>query len=83
MWDGRKDGLEDQASGPIEAEAEMNLPIPALIERVSGIPSYRRMFHEAFGCNEISKTTITRAIATFERTLVSNKVPFDRWIERR
>jgi cytochrome c peroxidase len=81
MWDGRKDGLEDQASGPIEADAEMNLPMPKLIERLSDIPSYRRMFHEAFGRDEISKTTITRAIATFERTLVSNKAPFDRWIE--
>jgi cytochrome c peroxidase len=81
MWDGRKDGLEDQASGPIEADAEMNLPIPKLIERLSAIPSYHRIFHEAFGRDEISKTTITQAIATFERTLVSNKAPFDRWIE--
>jgi cytochrome c peroxidase len=81
MWDGRKEGLEDQATGPIEANVEMNQPMPALVEKLSAIPGYRRMFREAFGRDEISKATIAQAIATFERTLVSNKAPFDRWID--
>jgi cytochrome c peroxidase len=81
MWDGRKDGLEDQATGPIEADVEMNQPMAVLIEKLASIPGYRRMFRQAFGRDEISKATIAQAIATFERTLVSNKAPFDRWIE--
>jgi cytochrome c peroxidase len=81
MWDGRKDGLEDQATGPIEADVEMNQSMPVLVEKLSGIPGYSRMFRQAFGRDEISKVTIAQAIATFERTLVSNKAPFDRWVE--
>src|SRR5215470_1742381 len=54
MWDGRKEGLEDQATGPIEASVEMNQPMPALVEKLSAIPGYRRMFREAFGRDEIS-----------------------------
>jgi len=80
MWDGRKNDLEDQATGPIEADVEMNQKMPVLIGRLSEIPEYRRMFKAAFGREEISKTTIAQAIATFERTLVSNKAPFDRWL---
>ena len=81
MWDGRKDGLEDQATGPIEAAGEMNQPIPELLAELSAIPGYRRMFREAFGRDEITKVNLAQAIATFERTLVSNKAPFDRWID--
>jgi cytochrome c peroxidase len=55
--------------------------MPVLIGKLSEIPGYRRMFRDAFGRDEISKATIAQAIATFERTLVSNKAPFDRWIE--
>lgn len=81
MWDGRKNNLEDQATGPIEADVEMNQRMGVLVEKLSGIAGYRRMFGEAFGRDEISKVTIAQAIATFERTLVSNKAPFDQWIE--
>jgi len=81
MWDGRSDGLEDQATGPIESAGEMNQPMPELLAELAEIPGYRRMFREAFGRDEITKASLSRAIATFERTLVSNKAPFDRWIE--
>jgi cytochrome c peroxidase len=81
MWDGRKDGLEDQATGPIEAAGEMNQPIPELLEELAAIPGYRRMFRDAFGRDEITKENLAKALATFERTLVSNKAPFDRWID--
>ena len=81
MWDGRKDGLEDQATGPIESEGEMSQPVPALLEKLAEIPGYRKMFREAFGKDEITKEKLSQALATFERTLVSNKAPFDRWIE--
>ncbi|QQP93984.1 c-type cytochrome (plasmid) [Skermanella sp. TT6] len=81
MWDGRKDTLEEQATGPIEAAGEMNQPIASLVAELSDIPAYRRLFREAFGSETISGAAIARALATFERTIVSNKAPFDRWIE--
>jgi cytochrome c peroxidase len=81
MWDGRKDGLEDQATGPMETPAEMNQPVAALLAELTAIPGYRRMFRDAFGNDDITKEKVTQAIATFERTLVSNKAPFDRWID--
>ena len=81
MWDGRKDTLEEQATGPIEAAGEMNQPIASLVAELSDIPAYRRLFREAFGSETISGTAIARALATFERTIVSNRAPFDRWID--
>jgi cytochrome c peroxidase len=81
MWDGRFGGLEDQATGPIESAGEMNQPMPELLTELAEIPGYRKMFREAFGRDEITKQRLSQAIATFERTLVSNKAPFDRWIE--
>jgi cytochrome c peroxidase len=80
MWDGSKDGLEDQALGPNISETEMNMPMPVLLSRLSAIPGYRRRFAEAFGQPAITPERVAQAIATFERTVVSNKAPFDRWI---
>jgi cytochrome c peroxidase len=81
MWDGRSGSLEDQATGPIEGAVEMNQPMPQLLAELAEIPGYRRMFREAFGRDEITRENLSQSIATFERTLVSNKAPFDRWIE--
>ena len=39
------------------------------------------MFREAFGSETISGPAIAQALATFERTIVSNRAPFDRWID--
>jgi cytochrome c peroxidase len=80
MWDGRKSDLEDQATGPIEAAAEMDQSMPELLAELGEIPGYRRLFREAFGRDGITRSDLAQAIATFERTLVSNKAPFDRWI---
>lgn len=81
MWDGRKQSLEEQALGPIEAGVEMNQPLPALLAELSAIPGYRRLFRDAFGRDEITAAGIAQAIATFERTVVSNLAPIDRWVK--
>ena len=80
MWDGRKETLEEQALGPIEAGVEMNQSLPALVAELSAIPGYRRMFRDAFGKDDVTPAGIAQAIATFERTIVSNLAPFDRWV---
>jgi len=81
MWDGRKANLEDQALGPIEAAGEMNMPIGQLMERLASIPEYKTLFAAAFPSEGMKAKTLAAAIATYERTVVSERAPFDAWIE--
>ena len=81
MWDGRKDGLEDQVSGPVGTAAEMGGSLEHAVAAVAAVPGYGRAFSRAFGTDKVTFARIAQAIATFERTLVSNKAPFDRWID--
>ena len=80
FWDGRADSLEAQALGPIASKGEMNLPVDQLVSRVDGIPDYKPMFQRAYPGEPVDEKTIARAIATFERTVVSSEAPFDKWI---
>lgn len=80
FWDGRADSLEEQALGPIQSAAEMNMPIGKAVERVSAISGYKPMFEKAYPGEPLNEKTIAKAIATFERTVVSGTAPFDRWI---
>jgi cytochrome c peroxidase len=81
MWDGRKSTLEDQALGPIEADVEMAQDIPGLVRKLEAIPGYRKLFLQAYPGEGISGKTIAKAIATFERTVLSTESPFDRWMK--
>ena len=79
MWDGRKNSLEDQALGPIGAAAEMNMPLEKMTAGLVAIPGYKPMFDKAYPGEGISTATVAKAIASFERTVVSTESPFDRW----
>ena len=81
FWDGRAPALETQALGPISGQAEMNMPLKDLPGKIASIPGYRPLFQAAYPLEPISIDTITRAIATFERGLVSSRSAFDRWVE--
>jgi len=81
FWDGRASSLEEQSGGPIETADEMNMPFEDLIKRLNSIKGYPPLFENAFPGEGISKSTIQKAVATFERTLVSGPAPFDRWVE--
>ena len=80
FWDGRAESLEAQALGPIAAPEEMNLPLPEVARRLQAIPGYAPLFARAYPGEPISAPTVARALATFERTLVSAPAPFDRWV---
>ena len=81
FWDGRAASLEEQALLPIQAALEMNQPLEALVASLQRLPEYRQGFAAAFSENpNITSETIAKALATFERTLVSPETPFDRWI---
>jgi cytochrome c peroxidase len=81
FWDGRSETLEDQCLGPIRSTAEMNQPLPELVEELVAVPEYHGLFERAYPGEGISEKTIAKAIATFERTIVSGASPFDRWVE--
>lgn len=81
FWDGRAATLEEQAAGPIESNVEMNLPIEEAVTRLSQVPSYQDWFKRVFGNSGVTANNIKKAIATFERTVVSGQAPFDSWVE--
>ena len=80
FWDGRAGSLEDQALGPIAAPGEMNQPLDKMVQALQSIQGYQPMFERAYPGQPISKESVAKAIATFERTVVSGIAPFDRWV---
>jgi cytochrome c peroxidase len=80
FWDGRAPSLEAQALGPIEAPIEMNQNFTHLVEKLSGIPWYREKFLKVFK-SEVTMENLARAIAAFERTIVSRPGPVDRFLQ--
>ena len=81
MWDGRLPTLEEQALGPIQSSGEMNLPLDQLMKRLSSIEEYKPLFKAAFPQEGMNETTLAKAIATYERTVISERAPFDDWID--
>lgn len=81
MWDGRFRTLEEQALGPIAADVEMSQNLDEVVAELKEIAGYHALFDKAYPGEGINKGTIAKAIASFERTIVSNDAPFDRWIK--
>ncbi|GEP03041.1 cytochrome-c peroxidase [Methylobacterium oxalidis] len=81
QWDGRAESLEHQARMPLTAPDEMNMTMEMVIERLVAIPGYRALFAQAFERPDaITAESVTAALATYQRTLVSGRAPFDRWV---
>ena len=78
-WDGRHATLEAQALAPIEADVEMAQELPGLIKKLEQIEGYRKLFDKAYPGEGISGGTIGKALASFERTVLSTESAFDRW----
>ena len=79
FWDGRAESLEEQAKGPMANPIEMGSTHAAIVERLQGIPGYRALFLKAFGSETIDIDRAAKAIATFERTVLSGNSPYDRY----
>ncbi len=79
FWDGRARDLEEQAEGPIQDPNEMAQDAAELVEELGAIPEYVQLFGDAFDGAGVSFENITFAIAAFERTLLSQDSPFDRY----
>lgn len=86
FWDGRVSSLEEQAKGPIANFNEMsdskeaNKAYLECCERINQVPGYRKLFKEAFGDENCNMDNLAKAIATFERTVLSGNSPYDRYM---
>ncbi|MFC5499099.1 cytochrome-c peroxidase [Caenimonas terrae] len=77
-WDGRKKTLEEHAVGP---HKHLSTPdFKAAAERIGKIGGYQKMFASAYPGEPIEVETIAKAMAAFQRTVVSGDSPFDRWL---
>jgi cytochrome c peroxidase len=80
FWDGRAATLEDQALGPIQNPIEMGETLDSVVRKLNAIPGYRDQFRQVFG-TDVTPDGIAKAIASFERTIISGPSPFDRFLE--
>jgi len=81
FWDGRSPSLEDQALGPIQNTIEMAGSLEETVETLKGIPEYRATFAAVFGGDDpVTPGNVAKAIAAFERTLITYNSPFDRYL---
>ncbi len=80
FWDGRAVSLEEQAMGPQINPIEMgNADLESVARRVGAVAGYRDRFEQAFGTPEVTADRIAKAIAAYERTLLSGDSPYDRF----
>ncbi|WP_425401003.1 cytochrome-c peroxidase [Aeoliella sp.] len=81
FWDGRAATLEQQALGPILADGEMNMASPeAAMEVIMQAPEYAGAFEKAYG-SKPNWDDVGRAIAAFERTVITGPSKFDRYVQ--
>ena len=80
FWDGRTETLQEQASGPLFDEHEMNNSRKNLERTLNGIEPYRQMFAEAFPeATKITLAEISQALAAFQSSLISLNSRYDRY----
>jgi cytochrome c peroxidase len=79
FWDGRAARLEVQAVEPVADPIEMHADWDAVVSRLQRHPAYPARFGAAFGTSTIHRDLVVRAIAQFERTLISSNARFDRF----
>lgn len=80
-WDGKELSLERQAFEPVKNHIEMNSDWKAVAIELQNHPEYPTLFKEAFGNTPIDSNLVVRAIAQFERTLISGNSKFDKFLK--
>jgi cytochrome c peroxidase len=82
FWDGRASSLETQAMVPIENEREMAGNLQTSLRELSSDPQMRKAFAAAFPEDPaVTRDNLAKALAAFQRTLVSPETRFDRWVK--
>lgn len=81
FWDGRAESLEAQAAGPVTNPIEMGMKDwNEVVARLKAINGYQHAFTKAFGPDSISKENATKAIAAYERTLITPRSVYDKYV---
>ncbi|RIY08276.1 cytochrome-c peroxidase [Hymenobacter rubripertinctus] len=81
-WDGAAASLEQQARRPLENPVEMHQLLATGVQRLQQTDRYPPLFQQAFGSSTITETNVLRALAQFERTLISANSPYDHYIRK-
>lgn len=80
FWDGRAASLEDQAKGPVANPIEMGQKDhAAVVSRIAAIPAYQAEFEKVFGKGGLTIDNFAKAVAAYERTLVTTESAYDRY----
>ncbi|WP_246337554.1 cytochrome-c peroxidase [Tenacibaculum pelagium] len=79
-WDGKELSLERQALEPVRNPIEMHSKWTNVTERLQNHSEYPTLFQQAFGVSKIDSTLVTKALAQFERTLISGNSKFDQFL---
>lgn len=83
-WDGAHRSLEQQAANALGPTSSNNsggtITAVALAAKMAGIAGYRSAFDKAYPGEGVTVASIAKALAAFERTLISRDSPFDRWV---
>jgi cytochrome c peroxidase len=79
MFDGAALSLEEQALLPLLNPHEMDMTAAEVERRLTNDTMYVRLFQGAFGSGPITIRRVALALATYQRTLVSDRAPYDRW----
>jgi len=79
LWDGRANSLEEHALGPIKSPHEMNQNLDDLERELNLELGYVNQFSDVFG-TRVTRQGIAKALAAFQRTLISGPSPFDRYL---
>lgn len=81
FWDGRANSLEHQSGFPVADHVEMNMDLTGMVKNIVQIKGYKPLFAAAFGSDEINLDKIQKAIATFERSVISTNSRFDSFVK--
>lgn len=79
-WDGKALSLEAQAFRPVTHPKEMGNTWVNVARTLQEDTVYPNLFEQAFGFCKIDSVVITKALAQFERTLISAQAPFDQFL---
>ena len=80
FWDGRVTGLEQQAAVPLTNPHEMGQSLSVSSQKLATTKLYPGLFKAVYGDDAITGDRIVKAIAQFERTLISANSKYDQYL---
>ena len=80
FWDGRANGLEEQAATPLTSPHEMGQALTTSAQKLAQTPNYPALFKLVYGDEHITNDRIVKALSQFERTLISANSRYDQYL---